>query len=106
MIERRGALEALERILNRGGASDQVLAEVVAVLRKLYDRVAVRFVRNGELIAGPAAGNPSGTASTWPVYLEGEKVGEVEVAPASGDDDFFMTRVATIVAPYFGRDPI
>jgi hypothetical protein len=101
VIERRGALEALERILNRGGASDEVLAEVVAVLRRLYDRVAIRVVRDGELTEGPAAGNPSGTASIWPVHLDGEKVGEIEVGPASEDDDAFMTRVVTIVSPYF-----
>ncbi len=101
MIERRGALEALERILNRGGASDEVLAEVVAVLHRLYDRVAITFIRDGERVAGPAKGNPAGTASTWPVQLQGRQVGEIEVAPASEDDADFMRRVATIVSPYF-----
>jgi hypothetical protein len=101
VIERRGALEALERVLNRGGEPDKVLQEVVAVLGGLYSRVAVRVVRDGELVDGPAAGNPLGTASTWPVYLADEKVGELEVGPASEEDDAFMTRVATIVSPYF-----
>jgi hypothetical protein len=103
VIQRRGALEALERILNRGGEPDDVLEEVVAVLYRLYDRVAIRIVRDGEHAEAFAAGNPSGTASTWLVYLEGEKVGEIEVAPASEDDDAFMRRVATIVSPYFSR---
>ena len=100
MIEKRGALEALERILNRGGPPDEVLEEVVAVLSRLYDRVAIRVIRGGELVPGPSSGNPSGTASTWAVYLEDAKVGEIEVAPADDEDDAFMRRVTTIVAPY------
>lgn len=104
MIEKRGALEALERILNRGGRPEVVLEEIVPVLHRLYPRVAISVVREGELAAGPSAGNPSGTASTWPVYLGDEQVGELEVAPASEEDDAFMRRVATIVAPYFRAD--
>ena len=103
MIARRGALEALERILNRGGEPDEVLEEVVAVLRTLYDRVAIHVARDGELVEVSAAGNPAGTASKWPVYLQDEKIGEIEVAPASEEDDAFMRRVATIVSPYFPR---
>ena len=101
MIDRRGALEALERTLNRGGAADEVLEEVVGVLARLYDRVAIRLVRDGELVSGPSSGNPAGTASTWSVYSGGERVGEIEVAPADEEDDVFMRRVATLVSPYF-----
>ena len=101
MIEKRGALEALERVLNRGGEPDEVLDEVVRVLHGLYQRVAIRIVREGELAPGPSAGNPLGTASTWPVYLRDEKVGEIEVGPASEEDEAFMRRVATLVSPYF-----
>lgn len=101
MIERRGALEALERVLNRGGPPDVVLEEVVSVLSRLYDRVAIRLLRDGELVPGPSIGNPSGTASTWTVDLQKEKVGEIEIAPADEEDDAFMRRVTTIVSPYF-----
>jgi hypothetical protein len=101
VIARRGALEALERVLNRGGPPDEVLEQVAGVLATLYDRVAIRIVRDGELVAGPAHGNPLGTASTWPVVRDDESVGEIEVAPADEDDDLFMRRVTTIVAPYF-----
>ena len=101
MIEHRGALEALERILSRGGEPEEVLEEVVVVLGRLYDRVALRVVRDGELVAGPSSGNPLGTASSWDVYLAETKVGEIEVAPASDEDDAFMRRVATLASPYF-----
>jgi hypothetical protein len=80
-----------------------VLEEVVTVLRGVYDRVAFRIVRSADLLEGPSAGNPIGTASTWPIELEGRRIGEVEVGPASGEDDAFMRRVATIVAPYCKR---
>lgn len=100
-MERRGTLEALERVLNRGGEPNEVLEEVVAVLGPLYDRVAIRVIRDGELVDGPSSGNPLGTASTWPVYLGDAKVGEIEVGPASDEDDAFMRRVATLSSPYF-----
>jgi hypothetical protein len=101
VIARRGALEALERVLNRGGPADEVLEEVVGVLGRLYDRVAIRLVRDGELVSGPSRGNPAGTASAWPVHSGGARVGEIEVAPADEEDDVFMRRVATLVSPYF-----
>jgi hypothetical protein len=101
VIEKRGALEALERILNRGGNSEDVLQEIVRVLHGHYARVAIRIVRDDELAPGPMAGNPLGTASIWPVYLQERKVGKIEAAPASEEDDSFMRRVATISAPYF-----
>lgn len=101
MIEKRRALEALERILNRGGSSDDVLEEIVTVLHGVYPRVAIRVVRDGGLADGPSAGTPSGTASTWPVRRGDETLGEIEVAPASDEDDRFMRRVATISSPYF-----
>jgi hypothetical protein len=37
-----GALEALERILNRGGDADDVLLQVVSVLANRFDRVTIR----------------------------------------------------------------
>jgi hypothetical protein len=46
LTARRGALEAIERILNRGGDRDDVLLDVVAVLGKLYDRVAAQGGRS------------------------------------------------------------
>ena len=58
MIEKRGALEALERVLNRGGEPDEVLDEVVRVLHGLYQRVAIRIVHGS-----PSAMNQKLSAS-------------------------------------------
>jgi hypothetical protein len=100
LTARRGALEAIERILNRGGDRHDVLHEVVFVLHKLYDRVAIRYIQEGRLVVAAAAGSPAGTATTWPIEFEGAKVGEIEVAPATDEDATFVRRVATIIAPY------
>lgn len=55
----RGALEALDRILNRGGDADEVLREVVALLHdrlEHYSWVGIYFVEDGELVLGPWRG--------------------------------------------------
>ena len=60
MSSATGALEAVDRILNRGGDADDVLREVVRVL---VDRggcgwAGIAFVEDGELVLGPQAGHP------------------------------------------------
>jgi hypothetical protein len=96
---RRGALEALDRILNRGGDADDVLREAVAVLGRLYPFAAISFVEGGELAPGPSYGEPSEAARTWPIAFQGRKVGEL--AAAAGEEDAaFLARVATLVSAH------
>lgn len=55
----RGALEAVERILNRGGDADDVLRAVVEILHDRlahYSWVGIYFVEEGELVLGPWKG--------------------------------------------------
>ena len=58
-----GALEAVDRILNRESEPDEVLLQVVGTLHaKLpyYRRVSLYFVEEDELLLGPSAGeNPA-----------------------------------------------
>jgi hypothetical protein len=96
---RRGALEALDRILNRGGDADDVLRDVVDALAPLYDGVAIHFVEEGGLVAGPSRGEQHG-GSTIPIRFEGAEVARLAVAPAREDDTAFLDRVATLVSPY------
>ena len=55
----RGALEAIDRVLNRGGDADDVLRDVVAIL---YDRfehyswVGIYFLEGADLVLGPWRG--------------------------------------------------
>jgi hypothetical protein len=74
VTDRRGALEALERILNRGGEPEVVLGQVVSVLEGLYDHVAIRPLEDGS------------------VSIEAEPLGEA--------DGEFLQRVALIISPY------
>jgi hypothetical protein len=96
-----GALEAIERILNRGGDADDVLRAVVAVLvqRAGCAWAGILFHESGGLLLGPEAGTPRPDARTQlPVVFQGDHVAEL-VADGC-DDRAFLERVATIVSPY------
>jgi uncharacterized cupin superfamily protein len=71
--ERRGAIEAVERIVNRGGEADDVLRQVVDVLSRVYPYGSIRIVEDGVL---------------------------VQVGPITADDRAFLERVATLVSAY------
>jgi hypothetical protein len=92
-----GALEAIDRILNRGGDADEVLR---AVLAALHERgvayAAIRFVEAGALVDGPSVGRAV-EAVTVPVLYEGERVGELALAV---DDEAFARRVATLISAH------
>lgn len=54
-----GALEAIDRILNRGGDADEILREVVAVLHERFDHyswVGLYLVEGDDLVLGPWQG--------------------------------------------------
>jgi putative methionine-R-sulfoxide reductase with GAF domain len=101
----RGALEAVDRILNRGGDVDDVLREVVAVLhdRAGFDWAGIAFVEGERLQLGPAAGTPTGRAESVPVSFEGQRVAELQVEPGVGDDQdgrAFLQRIAVLVSAH------
>jgi L-methionine (R)-S-oxide reductase len=56
---RSGALEAIERIINREGEADHILRAVVELLHERFDHyswLGVYFVEGGELALGPWRG--------------------------------------------------
>ena len=72
------ALDAVDRILNRGGDADDVLRAVVAALveRGGCAWAGILFAENGELILGPEAGEPDPDARRrTPVVYEGSQRG-------------------------------
>ena len=92
-----GALEAVDRILDRGGDADDVLRDVLAALHELgVPYAAIRFVEEGELVDGPAAGEPTPGLVT-PVVYDGKRIGELELAV---DDAAFAERLALLISPY------
>jgi hypothetical protein len=96
-----GALEAIDRILNRGGDADDVLRQVVAALheRAGFAWAGIFFVEGGGLQLGPSAGEPDEprravTAVSW----QGERIAELAVDGAAPDDRPFLERVAVLVS--------
>lgn len=100
----RGALEAVERILNRGGDADDVLRGVVAaILERVphYAWVGIAFMEEGRLELGPEAGRGDGEEQRALVTFEGAPVAELIVRRTEpADDRPFLERVATLVSPY------
>jgi hypothetical protein len=92
-----GVLEAIDRILNRGGDADDVLRDVLAALHgRGFRYAAIRFVEEGRLVQGPSVGAET-TALTVPVVYEAEQVGELTLAT---DDRAFAERVATLISAH------
>lgn len=100
--ERTGALEAIDRILNRGGDADDVLRQVLNVLSSLYAYVAVAFVEEGRLVPGPSSGElaPGEEPHAVPIEYQGAKVAELHVSEPGPDDAEFLARIATLVSAH------
>jgi hypothetical protein len=97
----RAVLEALDRILNRGGEPDEVLQKVVAVLHRRagFDRAAIAVVGGGE----HEAGSRGAGEAVVPVVFRSRRVAELRVEPPLGEDDearAFLERVALLVSAH------
>jgi hypothetical protein len=98
-----GALEAIDRILNRGGDADEVLRAVVRVLheRAGYRWAGILFVETGGLVLGPEAGAEELERRTrLPVSYDGKQVAELAVDAAPEEDRIFLERVAVLISAH------
>jgi hypothetical protein len=95
-VDHRGALEAVERILNRGGEPTEVVAAVLAALQARGIEYGVVRPRAGEPIE---AGSPRGGISAT-ISRDGAEAGTLEL---SVTDRAFVERVATLISPYLPR---
>jgi putative methionine-R-sulfoxide reductase with GAF domain len=100
-----GALEAIDRILNRGGDADDVLRQVVSVLHERLRGsrwVAISFVEGGELVLGPELGERGGVETSVPISYQGAVVAELSVAAEDLDaeDRALLERVALLISPH------
>ena len=96
-----GALDAVDRILNRGGDADDVLRAVVGALveRGGCAWAGILFVEDGELVLGPQAGEQRPAERIQlPVVYNGDRVAEL-VADGS-DDRAFLERVALLISAH------
>jgi hypothetical protein len=95
------ALEAIDRVLNRGGDPDLVLHAVVGTLveRGGCAWAGMLVDAGGRLTLGPQAGEPQPDSRMQiPVVFQGERVAEL-VADGC-DDHALLERVALLVSPY------
>jgi putative methionine-R-sulfoxide reductase with GAF domain len=98
-----GALESIDRILDRGGDADELLRDVVAVLHGLdFSWVGISFVEGGELVLGPAEGERTGEPAAIPISYEDNVVAELGVVAGElkAEDRAFLERVALLISPY------
>jgi hypothetical protein len=101
MSSTSGALEAVDRIVNRGGDADDILRQVVAALheRAGYRWAGIQFVEEEALVLGPQAGTPDEPQRTSvPVTWQGDRIAELVVDGAPKEDRMFLERVAVLVS--------
>jgi putative methionine-R-sulfoxide reductase with GAF domain len=91
-------IEAIDRIVNRGGEADDVLRDVVSVLSKHYAWVGIYLAEGDDLVLGPSHGAVPGRDVRIPVVYAGRKVGELSVS--DGDDRASLERVAVLISHY------
>jgi hypothetical protein len=100
----REALEAVERIIERGGDADEILRAVVTAVEERvphFARVGIAFMEEGRLELGPEAGTGDGEEIRALVTFEGAPVAELIVHRTEPADDLpFLERVATLISPY------
>lgn len=92
--------DEVDRILAAGGDADDVLRGVVgALVESGCAWAGISFVEGGELVPGPAAGEPDEARRVAvPVSYRGERVGEL--AADGPVDRAELERVAGLVAEY------
>jgi putative methionine-R-sulfoxide reductase with GAF domain len=102
-----GALEAVDRIINREPEPDEVLRQTVATVHERVDQytwVAISFVDEGSLVLGPSAGEPDGTEHTVPVVYDGQQIASLRVTSSAsvlpGEEEAFLERVALLVSAH------
>ena len=97
-----GALEAIERVLNRRRDADDVLREVVSILHARLGRfVRISFVEGDRLVPGPAEGEETDDDAVSDL-VPGSAGGATSrpEGRSSAADRAVLERVAAIVSPY------
>jgi hypothetical protein len=94
------ALQAVEQALGGEDPDDVLRGAVTALVEQGGCAWAgILFAEDGELVLGPSAGAEQPASRTQlPVVFQGDRVAEL-VADGC-DDEAFLQRVATLLAPY------
>jgi hypothetical protein len=105
---RDDVLETIAQAIEHEPEADEILRQAVVVLYEWTTgvrSVAVAFVEDGALAAGPVAGAPLGAAPavTIPVLYERREVAELWIDSETEVDDrdrAFLHRVSQLLSPY------
>jgi len=100
-VSASGVLEAVDRIVNRAGDSEDVLQKTVTAIveRGGAKWAAVFFNEEGELVVGPYAGAAEpGERREAPIVFQGAHLGVLMVDGL--DDQPLLERVAVLISPY------
>ena len=98
---RRRVVDAIDRILNRGGDADDVLRAVVSTLveRGGARWAGILFAEGEEFVLGPQAGEPDEARRLYvPIIYQGEQVGALTADRAP--DLRLLERVALLVSAH------
>ncbi|MGH2997555.1 MAG: hypothetical protein ACRDM9_14660, partial [Gaiellaceae bacterium] len=96
-----GILEAVDRVLNRGGDADDVLRQVLAILHERGGAAwaGIAFVEEDELQLGPTVGGPPpAEPERRAIEFGGARVAELRTTP--GADAALLDRLAVVISPY------
>jgi putative methionine-R-sulfoxide reductase with GAF domain len=94
-------LDALDRILERGGEPDDVLRATTALLvdEPTVAWAGMAFLEEGDLVLGPAAGKPDEAQRVRvPIAYQGKPVGELWVDGEA--DRRFLEKVAARISAH------
>jgi hypothetical protein len=95
------SLEALDRILERGGEPDDVLRSIVHALTEdpEISWAGIAFLEDDKVMLGPSAGNTDESKrARVPIAYRGTKVGELWI---DGDADrALLERIALLISGY------
>jgi putative methionine-R-sulfoxide reductase with GAF domain len=107
----RAAVDAVDRMVNRGDDADAVLRAVVDLLHDRLDhcsRVSIFLVEEGDLALGPSRGSreAQGSELAVPIAYEERQVGELRVESAAPPEAFddedrrSLERIATLISQH------
>jgi hypothetical protein len=97
-----GAIEAVERIINREEEADEILRQTVRALADRLDvPVAVRFHDEEQWVVGPSAGGYAERGDGEEVRYRGDVVADLAAgAGLDADGRAAFVRVALLISPY------
>ena len=99
---RSGAVDAVERIVNREGEADEILRQAVATIAKRFDTFCgIRFVEVGGMVDGPSAGAFGEPRAVVPITYDDSSVAEIVLGNELADEDRdALDRIAELLSAY------